>query len=26
MEICKQQGEIKMRHLLAVDRLKRYGR
>jgi len=26
MEICKQQSEIKMRHLTAVDRLKRYGR
>jgi len=23
MEICKQQGEIKMRHLPAVDRFKR---
>jgi len=26
MEICKQQSEIKMRHLPAVDRFKRYGR
>jgi len=26
MEICKQQSEIKMRHIPAVDRLKRYGR
>jgi len=26
MEICKQQSEIEMRHLPAVDRLKRYGR
>jgi len=25
MEICKQQSEIEMRHLPAVDRLKRYG-
>jgi len=25
-EICKQQSEIKMRHLPAVDRSKRYGR
>jgi len=24
MEICKQQSEIKMRHLPAVDRFKRY--
>jgi len=26
MEICQQQCEIKMRHLPAADRLKRYGR
>jgi len=26
MEICKQQIEIEMRHLPAVDRFKRYGR
>jgi len=26
MEICKQQSEIKVRHLPAVDRFKRYGR
>jgi len=26
MEICKQQSEIEMRHLPAVDRFKRYGR
>jgi len=26
MEICKQQNEIEMRHLPAVDRFKRYGR
>jgi len=26
MKICKQQNEIKMRHLPAVDRLKRNGR
>jgi len=26
VEICKQQSEIKMRHLPAVDRFKRYGR
>jgi len=26
MDICKQQSEIKMRHLPAVDRFKRYGR
>jgi len=26
MEICKQQSEIKIRHLQAVDRFKRYGR
>jgi len=26
MEICKQQSEIKMRHLPAVDRFIRYGR
>jgi len=26
MEICKQQSAIKMRHLQAVDRFKRYGR
>jgi len=25
-EICKQQSEIKMRHLPAVYRFKRYGR
>jgi len=26
MEICKQQSEIKMSHLPAVDRFERYGR
>jgi len=26
MKICKQQSEIKMRHLPAVERFKRYGR
>jgi len=26
MEICKQQSEIKMRHLPAVDRFKRFER
>jgi len=26
MEICKQKSEIKIRHLPAVDRFKRYGR
>jgi len=26
MEICKQQSDIKMSHLPAVDRFKRYGR
>jgi len=26
MEICKQQSEIEMRHLPAVNRFKRYGR
>jgi len=26
MEICKQQSEIKIRHLPAVDSFNRYGR
>jgi len=26
MDICKQLSEIKMRHLPAADRFKRYGR
>jgi len=26
MEICKQQSEVEMRHLPAVDRFKHYGR